>query len=51
MLTPNHALKANVDESVENAMCELHASRQDEDCEGEGAPACDAASAKRLRSR
>ena len=44
MLTPNHALKANthnIDESIENAMCELRASRQNGDCKGEGAPACD----------
>jgi len=41
LLTPNHALKANIDESVENAMRELIASRQNGDCEGEGAPASD----------
>jgi hypothetical protein len=36
-LIPNHALKANIDEAVENAVYELRASRENGNCEGEGA--------------
>ena len=38
-LTPNHALKASIDEAIEMAMRELRASTQNGDCEGEGAAA------------
>ena len=38
-LTPNHALKASIDEAIEKAMRELRASTQNGDCEGEGAAA------------
>jgi len=38
-LTPNHALKASIDEAIERAMRELRASTQEGGCEGEGAPA------------
>jgi hypothetical protein len=44
-LIPNHALKANIDEAVENAMRELRASRQNGNFEREGA----AASGKKRR--
>jgi len=37
MLTPNHALKASIDEAIERTMRELRVSTQNGNCEGEGA--------------